>query len=267
MIAQMMSGLGGVAGAYGGYQANKNAKRTNNAIMNNAVQMQGDINATGTERLKTLGEQYAPLVGNDFAGDTQKYYNALDNADFSQFNLQDPGQFEFDQQAETQRQLNPELQAIIDRSTGEVTNSAANAGKLFSGAAGKNIARSTADIQAKEWGEASNRAQQQYQNKYGQWKDKFDQARLIAESGKNNLQAGLNTQGAKFGIQSNAFGQKIGAEQGVQNAMDTAILQSKQQGYDASAANKGLGSNFMAALTGGIGGASNAFGAFGGGTK
>ena len=256
---------GGALGAYGSVSKNKNARAQNNAIQNNATAMQGDIRGTEEGRIRGLGEQYAPLVGNDFAGDTQAYYDALDNADYSQFDLAAPEDFAFDQAAETQRQLNPELQAIIDRSTGEVTNSAANAGKLFSGAAGKDIARATADIQAKEWDAASQRAQTERTNKYQQWTDKFKNAQTVAENNRNNMDSGLKNKGAKFGIQSNAYGQQIGAQQGIQNSADTAVLQSKQQGYDASAANKGLSSNFMAGLGGAVSGAGSVYGMFGGG--
>ena len=174
MIPLLAGMVGGAAlGGYGAYEGNKNTRKKNNAIQSNATAMQGDIRGMEEGRVRGLREQYAPLVGNDFAGDTQAYYDALENADYSQFDLAAPEDFAFDQAAETQRQLNPELQAIIDRSTGEVTNSAANAGKLFSGAAGKGIARATADIQAKEWDAASQRAQTERTNKYQQWTDKF----------------------------------------------------------------------------------------------
>lgn len=264
-LPAIMAAVGGAAGAYGGYQANKGSRRQNNAIQQNALKMQGDINDIATGRLKTLSDQYAPLVGDDFGGDTKAYYDALDNADYSQFNLSTPEDFAFDQAAETQRQLNPELQAIINRSTGEVANSSANAGKLFSGAAGKGIARATADIQAKEWDAASQRAQTERTNKYQQWTDKFKNAQTIAENNRSNMNQGLQNKGTKFGIQNAAYGQQVQGQQGIQNAQDTALLQSKQQGYDAQAANKGLSSNFMSALTGGLSAAGNIFGSFGGG--
>ena len=265
MIPLLAGMVGGAAlGGYGAYEGNKNTRKKNNAIQSNATTMQGDIRGIEEGRVKALGEQYAPLVGSDFAGDTQAYYDALDNADYSQFDLAAPEDFAFDQAAETQRQLNPELQAIIDRSTGEVTNSAANAGKLFSGAAGKGIARATADIQAKEWDAASQRAQTERTNKYQQWTDKFKNAQTIAENNRSNMDSGLKNKGTKFGIQSNAYGQQIGAQQGIQNAADTAFLQSKQQGYDASAANKGLSSNFMAGLGGAVSGAGSMYSMFGG---
>lgn len=266
MYEQLAAGaVGAGVGAYGAVEANKATRRSNKAIQKNAGKMQGEIRDIESGRVRGLSEQYAPLVGDSFGADTQAYYDALDNADYSQFDLTAPEDFSYDTQAETQRFMNPMIQQLIDRSTGEVTNSAANAGKLFSGAAGKGIAKATAGIQAEQYDKAAALAQQDRTNKYQQWTDKFTNARLIAENNKSNLQAGLANKGTKFGIQSTAYGQQIGAQQGVQNAADTAYLQSRQQGYDAQAANKALSSNFMAGLGGAMSGATSAFGAFGGG--
>jgi hypothetical protein len=263
LMAAGMAG-GALLGGYSAMEGNKDARRKNKAIEENELRMQAEIADTEAKRSRTLGEQYAPMVGADFAGDTQRYYNELGNVDYSQFNLQAPEDFTYDMQAETQSRMNPMIQDIINRSTGEVTNSAANAGKLFSGSAAKDVARSTADIQAKEYEKAANLAQTDRTNKYQQWTDKFNQARLIAESGKENLQSGLKNKSELYGLKSGAYGSQINKQQDVQNASDTARLQSKQRGFDANAASKGMGSDLLAGLGGALSGASNVYGTFGG---
>lgn len=262
-LAALMAG-GGALSAVDAVGKNQRAKEQNKAIQANALKMQAELGDTEARRMQSLGAQYAPMVGGDFAGDTKDFYNDLENADYGQFNLQAPDDFAYDTQAETQKFMNPMIQDIINRATGEVTNSAANAGKLFSGATAKGIARSTADIQAQEYGKAANLAQQERTNKYQQWTDKFNQARQIAEAGRSNMQAGLDTKGKKYGMQAQAYGQQIGSQQDIQNATDTARLQSIQQAMDAGVANKGIGSNLMAGIGGALSGAGNVYGTFGG---
>jgi len=255
----------------GGLAAGDEAKRKKKYYQDLSKGIGGiaeDVGANATTRMGEVDTQYNPYL-KDFGTNAQDYFGALKNTDYSQFDLKDPGSFDFNMQEEIQNQLNPELQAIIDRSTGAVTASAANAGNLFSGATAKGIARSTADIQAKEWGVARDAAQEERKSKYQQWTDKFDQAAKISEQNRSNLNMGLQNQGSLYNAQSGMFTNAQTQKSGIQNAADTSKfnLQGQQVGADAAANSQpgywsAFGQGALSGLAGGVGGAADIYGAF-----
>jgi hypothetical protein len=258
------SALGAIGGAYSGYQENKGNRRALSQLINDQEAMNQQIGILSADRIAQLGQQSAPLTAG--MGDTiSRYYGALGSSDYGKYDVSAPSEFSFDLAGETQAQLNPALEAIIARSNDAVQQSAANAGSLFSGATGKAIARSTADIQAKEWGAAAQRAQQQQQNKYQQYMDRFNNALKTTEFNRSNTSMNIGNLGKMFEAQTGAYGEQLNAQNQVQNAADTARLQGQQAINQANYERAKLPSGFAAGLSGGLSGLSSAVGAFGGG--
>jgi len=268
LIAGGTALVGGVAGGLSAGADAKNKKKYYQNLSKGYGALQGDVRDLEAQRTGEVDTTYNPYI-KDFGTNAQNYYDTLNNTDYSQFNLSDPGEFNFDLQGEIQNQLNPELEAITNRASGEVQQSGANAGGLFSGATAKNIARQTADIQAKEWNSARDAAQVERTNKYQQWTDKFDQASKIAEQNRNNLNMGIQNQGTLYNAQSGMFNNANTQKSGIQNAADTSFMQlsGQKMGADASAkAQPGYWSAFgqgaLSGLAGGAGGAADIYGAF-----
>lgn len=256
--ALAVSGIGAVSGGLSaGMQSSNNRKALREYIAQQKA-IQDEIRGLEGQRTGQVNATYDPLT-RGFAGNAQDYFNALKTADYSKYDVSAPEQFQFDMEAATQAELNPDIQAIIDRSTGAVQQSAANRGGLFSGATAKGIARSTADIQAAEWDKARERAQQQRTNKYQEYIDSFNNAMKVNENNRNNYNAGLQAKGTLFSSQGNLFGQQQGAIQGIQNAADTAYMQSRGEQASAvaqKAGTPGFWSSFAQGALGGLAGSS-----------
>ena len=258
-INLIMKGVGGISGGVSGALGASRNKKELYDLAGKTDEQKQQIAAVTGQRVADLEKMYGPQL-EGFDENTKSYQDALKGADYSQFNVAAPGDFDFDLNAETQRQLNPELQAIIDRTTGTVQQSHANAGSLFSGAAGKDIARSTADIQAKEWDAAAQRANQQQQNKYQQYIDKFRNAQTAAEFNRGNYTSTIGAKKDLFNTQQGAFGQKTGLEQDLLNSGDTAQakLQSDYNALTAKAKNSpGMLEGAVSGMASGLGGTTN----------
>ena len=222
--------------------------------------LQKQMGDTANKRTQGVNATFNPVTGT-FADNATQYFNDLANTDYTKFNVTSPDAFKFDIGAETQAQLNPELQAIIDRSTGAVQQSAANRGGLFSGAAAKGIARSTADIQAKEWGDAATRAQQERTNKYQEYIDTFNNALKVNENNRGNISANLANKGTLFTGQGKLWSDQQGQINDINNATDTALFNSKGQVASAVSQKAGTPSGFRAFAEGAMGGFGSSAGA------
>ena len=129
----IVPGIGAVAGGVGGLLANENNKDRMRAYLKELGLADAEIERMANARMDEVNKTYDPLT-QGYAGNFQDLLGKMQNADFSQFDVQAPGEFQYDQVAETQKYLNPMLQSIIDRSTGQIEASSANRGGLFSGA-------------------------------------------------------------------------------------------------------------------------------------
>lgn len=263
-INLIKSGVGGVtgaaSGAYGAYQKNKSTRNELNAQLEESKKLQELIAQMQSQGTAEAGAAYAPQLAG-YEGNLQDYLGKLQNTDYSQFNLTKPEEFSFDMNKATQEEMNPQLQAIIDRSVqGDMTGAAAG-GSLFSGSTGKDIARTTADIQAKEWDAARGRAANQQQSKYQQYTDKWNQNKDIASANKSNLNSGIANQGTAVGLQQGAWDAKRGEINTLNTNANQNTLLNTQAAGASRAQLKGLPSNLSAMLSGGLGGLASGLGA------
>ena len=90
------------------------------------------------------------------------------------------------------------------------------------------------------------------------WKDKFDQAREVAENNRGNLTAGLGLQGKAVELQGANYNALNTGKLGIQQAMDEALLQNSQDQNAAKAQNAANPSAKSAIITGLLGGSAAA---------
>jgi hypothetical protein len=249
-----------------GATADKNRKYYKN-LAKGMGELQGEVRGLSEQRMGEVDQNYDPYLQN-FGENAQDYYDSLKNTDYSQFNLSDPGSFDFDMQAEIKKQMNPFIDEVTGRASNEVQQSAANRGGLFSGATAKNIARGTADIIANDYNNSRNAAQTERTNKYQQWTDKFNQAKTIAEQNRNNLNMGIQNQGTLYGAQSGMFDKSNEQKSGIQNAADTSYFDLAGKKLDATAQQKAqpgywsaFGTGALSGLASSAGGAGSLYGA------
>jgi hypothetical protein len=261
----LAGGIGG--GIAAGMQADNNRKYYDQ-LMQQIQGLQGKVQDTTNQRIGESQEAYAPLL-QSFAGNAQDYYNALGNADFSQFNAPtELGQFEFDTQKATQEALNPMLQSIIDRSSGAVMQNASMGSGIHSGSALKGVARATADIQANEYGRAQNQANQQRANKYQEFMDRHNAVLQANQMNSQNLSNTLGAKGTLFNSQAGMFGNQRNEQMGYQNAGDSAQFNLMQQNAQAQAQRQAqpsfwsaFGQGALSGLAGGAGAGADVYSA------
>lgn len=199
--------IGATSGGVGAYNQNKTEKARLDALLSGNKELQDLVMQNLNSNTGMMKQGYEGVLD---GYDPQSYINDLKNRDYSKYDITAPGDFEFDLAAETQAQLNPALDEILKRSTGQLEASAANAGKLFSSATGKNIARSTTDQTAQEWARARQAAQTVGQNKYQQFIDKFNNSVKANEFNRGNMVMGQQGQAEAFNIQNNANQNQLG---------------------------------------------------------
>lgn len=261
--------LGGTAGGLSAAEEAKSKRRRADKYIDEQWKIQQLINDTAGDRIAETNKVYDPFLAG-FGENAADYYDTLKNADYGQFDVTAPGEFEFDMDAATQAELNPDLAAIIDRASGAVESSAASRGALRSGATQKQVARSTADIQAAEWDKARTRAQQTYQNKYQQFVDSF--RNKLAANQFNREGYGMNL-GAKkdlYGAQSDMFGNQRDELNEITGAQDQGIIQSRGEIAKAESDKAGVSKNYWSNFLQGFGsgaagsttGAANVYSAF-----
>lgn len=258
-VTAAKGGVGAVSGAYGGYTSNVNTKKQQAAQIEENEKLQKLINNIKQGTITSADEAYASTL-EGYDQNMKDYLDRLKKADYGQFDLTQPEEFTFDMTAATQAEMNPDLQAIIDRSIQGIQQEGAAGGSLFSGATGKNIARSTADITAKEWDAARLRAQTEQQNKYQQYLDKWNRLKDINALKEKHFQTGIENEGKVVGVQQQAFDKK---RQEVTGATDTAnkdTVTVAQNTGATKAAQAGMPSNIQAMIQGAMGGLTSALG-------
>ena len=149
------AGIAGTAGLGSMMSGMANANQVNRNLANASRQIQGirsDLVGQGAQLTGMLQDTYAPITQN-FAGDMSAYRQlAAQPAQTFQYQQFDP--FAYDLQAQTQQFLDPSMDFQIQQATDAVQGSAANAGKLFSGATGKAIADRSQEIAQQSWKDA-----------------------------------------------------------------------------------------------------------------
>ena len=269
MIPALVAGgtalVGGVAGGVSSAMSAGDQRRALNSYIASQQKLGEQIGKTGEKRVGDINATYDPLTGT-FKDNATGYFDTLKNADFSKFDVTAPEAFNFDMAGATQAELNPDIEAIINRSTGAVQQSAANRGGLFSGAAAKGIARSTADIQASEWDKARTRAQQQRTNKYQEFIDTFNNALKTNEVNRGNYTSNINAKGTLFDAQGKLWGDQQTGVQNINNAVDTATIQNQADINKATSEKAGtpgfwsaFGQGALSGLAGSAGGAASAY--------
>lgn len=254
-----IAGAGAVGGGISGYmQAGRNKKMYSDLIAG-ADTLQSKVDESEKADLANLQQQYGPMLENA-PENIKNYYSQLADTDLTQFDVAAPGEFQFDLAKETQAQLNPEIDAIIGRATGAVQQSAANRGNLFSGAAAKGISRASADIMAKEWDSAANRAQTQQSQKYQQYTDKFTNLLRSLEMNKSNLTGNLANLGKVAEAQTGTMQKKIGQEQDITSAANQNSLNISADKIKNQAALSGQPGEWESAITGFLGGGAKSLG-------
>ena len=255
LAALLGTGTGTIGGGLSSYYQNQALNKYISGLSN----MQTQANQMSADEIARINAAYDPLT----RGYTQSYNDYLTNlanTDLTQYEVTAPEDFQYDLAAETQALLNPELNAIINRANQGVLASSANAGDLFSGAAGKAVARSTADITAQEYKTAQQAALTQQANKYQQYQDKFTNALKVAETNKNNLLGNLNLQGTGLNLQSQNFNTQQSALNNAYNTQNQNLMSILNAQNTAQAQQAGTPSVLGGVLQGALGGLGSALG-------
>lgn len=246
-------GISGLAGAGAGYLRGKANTRALKSGIKSEQAMLDEILGTGKARLGEYQQAYGGALEN-MPQATQDYFAMLEGYDPSKYDIKAPKEeFAYDMNAKTKEFLNPEIDAILGKANQAIEGSAANKGSLFSGATGRAIAGSTADITAKEYGRAQNVAQQDKQSAYQQYADKFSRELQALQNNAGNAQRGMQAKQDGFYTRSQLFG----GQQDIQNATDTARLQSQGRLGELRAQKAGQNTGFGALAEGflsGLGG-------------
>lgn len=253
-IAQI--GGAAVGGAIGNYFEEGAKRKQYNKLISEQKKLQEAIAQKEAQRTGEAQSAYSPFTsGMDQA--VADYYDSLSNADLSQYALNAPDEFSYDMTAATQAEMNPNLQAIIDAELGNIKQGAAVGGSLYSGQTGKDIARSTADITAKEWGSARERAANQQQHNYQRYMDKWNIGKDIASENRENAIQEIGLQGHRVESQQLALQNMRNEITGTQENADQAMFGSKSDIASARAAKAGTTRGWRSALSGagkGLGG-------------
>jgi len=253
------AGLGAITGGYGAYESNKGTRAELKQRGAESEKIQQLIKDMQSGTIRDAGTAYSTQT-QGFDDNFQNLLSQLQNSDYSKFDLQPTEDFQFDMNQATQDEMNPDLQAIIDRSVQGNIAEGASGGSLYSGSTGKNIARGTADIQAREWDAARGRAEQAKQGKYSEFTDKWNRGKDIMDSKRQNYNSGLTNLGSAVGLQQDAFTKQRNEVTEANRLANQNMLQSKQQQGLDYAQLKGMPSNLSAIISGGLGGMTSALG-------
>lgn len=254
---------GSVLAGIGQTDTNEKVRKALDFIARETEKLKGTVSENANERISDLERMYGTTAGGtptEVQGMDKAYQDYIDIVDkgFSQYDV-DPeayGDFKtFDLEGATKAEMNPYLTDITEAAIGDVTQSAANAGQLYSGAAGKDIARATYDIRAKEQGAARERAIQREGQKYKEWSDKFDRILKGKEFNRGGaaLQADL-TKGA-YDIGASTRREFSGATSDIRAKEDEQRIQLEADRIAALGKKKGTPTGF-GAFAQGFGGGS-----------
>jgi hypothetical protein len=224
----------GVAGMIGGGIAADSERESQikklKKLLDGNVALQKQVEEDYGVTMDEIDAAYADvLTGYDAKG----YIEGVKDRDYSQFDVTGPGEFDaegkYDLNTMTQEMMNPELDAIIAREQQALEGSAANAGQLFSGATGKKLVRSSADITAKEWNAASQRAQTERGNKYQEFIDSFNNSLKVTDFNRGNFERTNADQDKVFNIQTGAWEKKRGETTGATTDFNKNNLDLKRE--------------------------------------
>lgn len=220
--------------------------------------IQGQINANTTQRTNDVNTAYAgQLAGMD--QNVQDYYNALKNADYSQFNVSAPEDYKGrDLNELTQQMMNPQTDTMVQTASNKVQGAAANTGGLFSGITAKNIANATAQVQAEQWDKARSAAQTQQAQDYQQYQDKFANLLAANQVNKSNLTDTLGAKGALHAAQTSAFQASRGELGNIQDQADQRSYETQNALATARGQKAGVGSMWSNFAQGALSGLSKA---------
>jgi len=247
--------VSGAAGGVGGYLANENNQDRMRAYLKQLGLADDQIEQMANSRIGEVNSTYSPLT-EGYAGNFQDLIGKLQNADFSQYDVQAPQGFEYDQVAETQKYFNPMIQDILDRATGQLESSAANKGDLFSGATGKAIVRSTSDLRAQDYNNASGIAERVGQNKYQQYQDNFNNLMTANTNNRSNMMQGLSSQQGAVNMQGGQFNTQQDLLNQIRQGLDASKVQNigNRATTNANLAGSPNGfSAFLQGISGGLG--------------
>lgn len=235
----LMSGLADIV-TLGGSSAAKAAKKGLSAQQSAEEQNKSLYGTQRAQDLAAISESTDPYT-KSASGAWSEYQNAA-NAGTDQYNF-DP--YEEFSTSDVNKYLDPSLDYQTEQATQSVEGSAANRGKLFSGATGQEILKQSQDIAKTGYNDALQTALSQYQNKQDYGTAAKQQAGNLAQQNLSNLQGVSSTAmnqgnlGTQNTLQSNAnyYGNMTGA--------NTNLANIKAQ---KAAANTGLLNQTMNAL-------------------
>lgn len=171
---------------------------TNKSYQNALDQMNRGYNEI-TESLKT---SYGDLMGGAGA-DADAYRQAVQQGGYQGYS--DASPYQYDLQGMTRQLLDPSMQFQIEQATGAVEGSAANAGKLFSGATGQAIADRSQQIAQMAWKDALQTALQDRQFGYQMHSDEIARDRASIDQQNLNLDRNISNLQGLQGSSSSAL--------------------------------------------------------------
>lgn len=245
-------GIGGIAGGFGNMYG-QSAKRKELAALNAGLEaLQGTVGQQTAQQLAQTQAAYAPYT-QGLQGQYSDLMNTINAIDYESLYPSAPAEFSYDKTAaiDAYKQRNQDaINAEIERALGDVNQGGAVSGSLFSGATGKNIARSAADITGKYNMQAEQMAQQEEQNKYQQAMNRWQQIMDIANAKVNAKQSQLSNKQNLFGTTSNLFSQGQQQQSNIQTSGNQTLNELQAQRVAAQAAKKGTTSGAGAFLQG-----------------
>lgn len=252
-IAQ--AGLKAVGAPFGGFanMYGQGAKRKElNAIISGLEGLQGDVSQQTAQQLAQNQAAFAPYM-QGLQGQYSDLMNTVNSIDYNSLYPSSPAQFEFDKGVtiDAYKERNNEaIQAEIDRALGGVKQTGAASGSLFSGATGKALARSAADIQGRYNQQAEQFAQQEEQNKYQQAMNRWNQDLQLAQAKMGAQQSALQNKQSLFNTTSNLFSQGQQQQSNIQTSGNQTLNDLRAQQIAAQGAKKGTTSGAGAFLQG-----------------
>lgn len=167
------------------------------------------IRQQGIRDAKESGEKYFDKLDTAYAGDARDYEGDRQRLrDLSTQKQLEMG--DFDDSIDIASMLDPAMQFRQKQAADSISQSAANAGGMFtgSGATAKALQDRSQDIASDEWGKAYNRADSAMKGKYSRFTDKFeaDKANEMRQRGYAKDLFDMSKGGRDDGL--SAFGQR-----------------------------------------------------------
>lgn len=252
MVEVVGKGVGGIAGGFGNMSAQEARRKELEALNQGLGPLQTDVIGQTAQQLAQSQAAYAPYT-QGLQGQYSDLMNEINSIDYNSMYPSGPAEFNFDTEgaiAGYKKRNTDAINAEIERALGSAEQTGATVGSLFSGATGKNISRSTADITGRYNKEAEQYAQQQEQNKYQQAMQRWNQLMQIAQAKVGAQQSALQSKQNMFNTTSNLFSQGQQQQSNIQTSGNEQLNDLKAQQIAAQAAKKGTTSGAGAFLQG-----------------